>query len=132
MRLPDWFPGVKWHRAHEAAWAPELLPDAEGFSLFARLTEAAILQHLAVLGEHVTSRYVHSPERRDPGDTVWVEPRVGNSLRIWIYNDQWDIVGPGVDFQCEMLDAESPVASRQLALARLSSAFEMLRGRRGT
>jgi hypothetical protein len=126
MKMPEWFPGVRWRRAHAAAWAPELETDSDGFTTFARRTEAVLTARAEELGVRVLSRAVHTTTG-DDGKVLesWVELKLHGSISLWVYADQCDIGGFGFDYRLEQWDALTPDALRQKALTKLQRAIEI-------
>ena len=124
MRLPDWFPGARWNRRHEEAWAPELVQDEEGFTVFAREAESSIAKKLKELGAMVDARVVEEGKGFEGRRELFVTLRVNRpSIMIYISEDQVDVVGPGVEVRVEQWDALTPLEARAKALAGLERCF---------
>jgi hypothetical protein len=124
MRLPDWFPGVRWNRRHDEAWAPELVQDEEGFTVFAREAESSIVRKLHELGAKVDERIVEEGKGFEGRRELFVTLSVKQpSITVYIQRDQVDVVGPGVEVRVEQWDALTPRVARNKALAGLERCF---------
>ena len=123
MRLPDWIPGVRGHRAHAAAWAPELQRGPDGSTAFAIRSEAAISAKLGELGAEIERRTEHRRKETSDGSDLFVEIQVVRpQLEIWISADQLELHGPSQDLVVERWDADSPVEAREYLLDALEAA----------
>ena len=124
MRLPDWFPGVRWNRRHDEAWAPELVQDESGFTVFAREAESSIAKKLYEIGAKVDERVVEEGKGFEGRRELFVTLKVIQpSIMIYIYEDQVDVVGPSVEMRVEQWDALTPIEARGKALAGLERCF---------
>ena len=122
MRLPDWIPGVRAHRAHAAAWAPELQRGPDGSTAFAVRSEAAILAKLAELGAEIERRTEHRHKETSVGPDLFVEIQVVRpQLEIWISADQLELHGPSQALVVEQWDADSPEEAREHLLDALEA-----------
>jgi hypothetical protein len=122
MPLPDWIPFVRaglTRALHDEAWAPELVDDVEGLTVFQRRTEAACTEVCMRHGIGV-SRTVTRGWSDDPTE-AWVGLALdGHALGIGIYLDQVNIGDDhDVDVRIERWEARTPEEARAKAVAAL-------------
>jgi hypothetical protein len=101
-----------------------LARDPEGFTSFARLAEAALVARLAAYGVAVVERRVGDESMLGDEDGRWVELALSDPrVRLYVYADQIDVIGNGVQARIEHSDAHTPAQARQAALAALDRAL---------
>src|SRR5688572_16124741 len=128
MPLPEWLPRLRDNRAHSPAWAAELTSTPGGFTPFASSTEVAVLDLLAQLGVDIDSRTVHTTTGTSEYRERWVEIQLHPlPIAVWIYADQIDVVGSGVELRLEHFDSTTPNVARETALAALTRAVATAR-----
>jgi len=105
-RLLSWIRREReWTRSHRIAWKGASSLTANGLSHFQVQCESAIAAALATSGRSLTNRVVHA------GSEPYVSASISaSSLRVWIYVDQANLDGPGIDNRFEEWDAISPAA----------------------
>lgn len=105
VRIARWFRDrAQWARHHKAAWDGMLTPEANGLSRFQAACESALTATLATRQRTLIERSIGG-SATEP----YVTARVSDSLlTVWIYLDQANVEGPGLDARYEQWDARTP------------------------
>jgi hypothetical protein len=123
-----WKKSRRWKAERSKAWTPELVVDAESFTRFQRLTEAAVLAHLQALNLPAPERSVEHA-RGEHDREAWVTLKVPSvQLNVDLLSDQVNVYGAGFDRRIESAGEPTPDAARHAALI----AIDQLLARTGT
>jgi hypothetical protein len=119
LGLLAWKKSRRWEAERSKAWTPELVVDAESFTRFQRLTEAAVLAHFQALNLPAPERSVDYARGEHDGE-AWVTLTVPSvQLNVDLSPDQVNVYGAGFDWRIESAGEPTPDAARQGALVAI-------------
>src|SRR2546423_3533604 len=116
LGLIAWKKNRRWEAERSKAWTAELVVDAELFTRFQRLTEAAVLAHFQALNLPAPQRSVEYL-RGEYDREAWVTLTVPSvQLNVELSSNQVNVYGAAFDSCIESAGEPTPHTARQAAL----------------